>query len=175
MAKHVLTKLDKEALLHEGERAKQVYPLKASWRKLMKFAAVLCCLLVVLFPLGIWIWIVAGKARVAIGQEGFAVKMYGTQTYAWKDIDSFIPVKLGAHAMGGGLVGLALASAVSSRTAGLRGPLMLKLKGRKLPVQIPAHQIENSVQMAREIERLSGLTIFPPEPEPEPEPESTPA
>ncbi len=173
MAKYVLTQLDKKALLEEGARNNQVYPLKPSWRKLQKFAAILCCLLVILIPLGIWMWIAANKAHVAIGQEGFALKLYGTKAWAFKDIEGFTPVKLGAHAMGGGLVGLALASAVSSRTEGLKGPLMFKLKGRKLPHQIPAHQIEGSVAMAREIETRTGLEIFPPEPEPEPEPEAT--
>lgn len=168
MAKHVLTKLDKNALLEEGERTGQVYPLKASWRRFMKFAGVLCCLLIVLIPLGVWIFIAANKARVAIGEEGFAVKIFGTATYAWKDIESFSAAGLGAGAMGGGLVGLALASAVSARTEGLRGPLFVKLKDRRIPLQVPAHQLENSVAMAREIEKRSGLAIFPPEPAPEP-------
>jgi len=164
MAKHVLTKLDGKAILAEGERNQQSYRLKASWRKLMIFAGVLCCILVILLPLGIWIIVAAGKARLAIGEQGFAFKLYGTRTYAWQDIEAITPGALGASAMGGGLVGVALASAVSARSEGLRGPLFIKLKGHKWPGQIPAHQIEGSVAMAREMERRSGLTIFPPEP-----------
>jgi len=163
MAKHVLTKLNAKAIVEEGDRTGQSYPLKASWRRFMRFAGVLCCLLVILLPLGIWIFIAAGKARMSLGQEGFALKMFGTRAWAWKDVDSITPGALGAHAMGGGLVGLALASAVSARTEGLRGPLNLKLKGSRWPIQLPAHQIENSLVMAREMERLGGVTIFPPE------------
>ncbi|MCC6624925.1 MAG: hypothetical protein IT385_27005 [Deltaproteobacteria bacterium] len=164
MAKHVLTKLDGKALLAEGERTQQSYKLKPSWRRMIIFAGVLCCLLVILIPLGIWLIIAAGKARLAIGEEGFAFKLYGTRTYAWKDIEAITPGAIGAAAMGGGLVGVALASAVSARTEGLRGPLFIKLKGHKWPGQIPAHWIADSVAMAREMERRSGLTIFPPEP-----------
>lgn len=165
MAKHVLTKLDTKALLEEAARNGSVYPLKPGWRKFQKFAAVLTCLLVITLPLGIWLWIAANKAHVAIGEEGFALKMFGTKSWAWRDVESFTPVKLGAAAMGGGLVGLAMASAVSARTEGLRGPLMFKLKDRRMPQQIPAHQIDNSVAMARELEQRSGLEIFPPEAE----------
>lgn len=165
MAKHVLTKLDKKTVLEEAARTNQVYPLKASWRKFTKFAAVLCCLLIITIPLGIWMWIMANKAHVAIGEEGFALKLFGTRTWAYKDIESFSAAGLGGHAMGGGLVGVALASAVSARSEGLRGPLMIKLKDRKIPNQIPAHQIQRSVAMARELEKRTGLEIFPPEAE----------
>ena len=163
MAKHVLTKLDGKAILAEGEATQQSYRLKPGWRKMMIFAGVLCCILIIGLPFGIWIIIAAGKARMAIGQEGFALKIFGTKAWAWKDIESISVGQLSGAAMGGGLVGLALASAVSARTEGLRGPLLLKLKDRKWPHQIPAHQIERSVAMAREMERRSGLTIFPPE------------
>ncbi len=163
MAKHLLTKLDAKAIIAEGEQTNQTYKLKQSWRRFMKFAGVLCCLLIITIPLGIWFFIAAGKAKIALGQEGFAVRLLGTKAYAWRDIEALTPGQLGAHAMGGGLVGLALASAVSARSEGLRGPLFLKLKDRKLPHLIPAHQIENSVAMARQMERLSGLTIFPPD------------
>lgn len=167
MAKHILTKLDKKVVLEEAARTDQVYPLKDSWRKFMKSTAVLCCLLVITIPFGIWIWIAANKAHVAIGQEGFALKIFGTRTWAYKDIASFTAAGLGGHAMGGGLVGVALASAVSARSEGLRGPLMIKLKDRKIPNQIPAHQIQRSVAMARELEKRTGLEIFPPEAEAE--------
>ncbi len=163
MAKHILTRLDPKALLEEGARSQQTYPLKASWRRYMRFAAVLTCLLVITLPLGIWMWIAAGKAHVALGQEGFAFKLFGTKAWAWKDIEKFDVSSLSGSTMGGGLIGIALASAVSARTDGLKGPLLMKLKGRKLPIQIPAHQIDGSVAMAREIEARSGLAIFPPE------------
>lgn len=163
MAKHVLTKLDPKVILEEGARTQQVYKLKPSWRRYMRFAAILTCLLVITLPLGIWMYIVAGKAHVALGQEGLALKLFGTKAWAWTDIEKFDVSSLSGSAMGGGLIGIALASAVSARTDGLKGPLMMKLKGRKMPVQIPAHQIDGSVAMAREIEARTGLSIFPPE------------
>lgn len=163
MAKHALTQLDRNAVLEEADRTGKVYRLKKGWRRYQKFAGVLCCLLIITIPLGIWIFVAANKARIGLGKDGFVLKMFGTKAVAWNDIEKFTAAKLGSSAMGGGLVGLALASAVSARTEGLRGPLWVKLKDRKMQVQIPAHSIENSVAMAREMERLSGLEIFPPE------------
>lgn len=163
MAKHVLTKLDPKAILEEGERTGQSYPLKASWRRFMRFAGILCCLLVIGLPFGIYIIIAAGKARVALGEEGFVLKIFGSRAWAWKDIDSFTAGTLDGSAMGGGLIGLAVASAVAARTEGMRGPIYFKLKDRRMPLMMPAHQVERSVAMAREMERRSGLQIFPPE------------
>ena len=163
MAKRELTKLDGKAVMEEAERDQQVYKLKASWRRFQIFAGILMCLLVIGLPFGIWFIVAANRSQVGIGKEGFAFRMFRTRTWAWRDIESFSVGTLNASGMGGGLVGLALASSVTARTEGLRGPLLMKLVDRKWPAQLPAHQIERSVAMAREMERRTGLTIFPPE------------
>ena len=62
---------------------------------------------------------------------------------------------------GGGLVGMAAAATVSKKNQGLKGPITLKLKGKRMPKVIPAHTIENSLEMARQVELLSGISFLP--------------
>ena len=62
-------------------------------------------------------------------------------------------------AFGGGLVGVAAAAAVKKKTVGVKGPIHLKVKDRKRPFMIPAHTIQNSMEMLEEMQRLSGVTV----------------
>ncbi len=165
MAKHVLTKLDAKAILAEAAQSGQIYKLKPSWRRLQIFAGVLLCLLIIGIPIGIYFIIASGKAQVGLGKDGLAFKMYGTRTWAWRDIESFSVGNLSMNVGGGlvgALVGAAVSSAIEARSEGLRGPIYIKLKDRRFPQMFPAQQIQGSVAMAREMERLSGLPIFPP-------------
>ncbi|MCD4708816.1 MAG: hypothetical protein K8S62_13870 [Candidatus Sabulitectum sp.] len=61
---------------------------------------------------------------------------------------------------GGGLVGMATAAAVEKKTQGLKGPLFFEVKGKRSRQMIPAHTIENSMEMAMEMERLSGISFL---------------
>ena len=70
---------------------------------------------------------------------------------------------MNAGTFGGGLVGVATAAAVKARTQGLKGPLNIKVKGKRFPLAIPAHTIEDSLHMATEMERLSGMPFLPAE------------
>lgn len=162
-----MTKLDGAALLAEAEKNGQIYPIKPGWRKFMYFAGVLMCLLVITIPLGIWFFLMAPKCRLGITKEGFAIKWFTTNAYAWSDIESFVPVPLHFHAAGGGLVGAlistAASAAVAAKTQGLKGPLQFKVKGKWGYRQIPAHAIQNSLAMVEEMERQSGLVILPKE------------
>lgn len=164
-----MIKLDKKALLEEAERDGQVYRIKSGWKKYFIFAGVLMCLLVLTLPLGIWFFFIAKNARLGIAEKGFVLKWMGTLAVAWEDIDSFVPVPLHFHASGGGLVGAlaaaAASAAVAAKTEGLKGPLQFKIKDKWGTKMIPAHAIENSVAMAKEMEKRTGLTIFPPEEE----------
>lgn len=126
------------------------------------FAGVLCCLLVLTIPLGIWIIVRARKARMGLTEDGFAFTYLTTIAYRWSDIESFTLTGMNAAMFGGGLVGVA-AAAVQKKTQGLKGPLQFRLKGKKLPKMIPAHTIENSLEMVMEMERLSGISFLPPE------------
>jgi hypothetical protein len=166
-----MIKLNGKELLAKAEEQGQVYRVKSGWRKLMVFAAVLMCLLVILIPLGIWFFYISRTARLGITDEGFALKWFGTKAWAWSDIEAFRQAPLNFGSGGAGLVG-ALAGAVASevvsrKTQGLNGPLSFKLKGKKLWRAFPAHAIERSFEMAEEMERRTGLEILPRTPEAE--------
>jgi hypothetical protein len=100
---------------------------------------------------------------LGIGKEGFALKWLGTATYAYADIQEFQPASLHLNVGGGlvgALVGLAVSSAIEAKTSGLKGPLQFKVKGKWGWKMIPAHAIENSAAMAKEIEKRTGLKIL---------------
>ena len=158
-----ISKLDGKSLLEQAELSGRVFRVKSGWRKLQIFAGLLCCLMIITIPLGIWIIVRARKARIGLTAEGFAFTYLTTVAYRWSDIESFTLVGMNASMFGGGLVGVATAAAVKKKTQGLKGPLRFTLKGKKRLFMIPAHTIENSMEMAREMERLSGISILPPE------------
>jgi len=154
-------KLDGKQLLVEAERTGRIFPVKDGWRRLQIFAGILCCLLIITIPLGIWIIIKAKKARMGITEEGFAFTYLTTVAHRWSEIESFSIGNMDAATFGGGLVGLATAAAVKKKTEGLKGPIHVKLHGKKIPKIIPAHTIENSMEMARQMETLSGISFLP--------------
>ena len=157
----IVTKLDGKLLLEQAENSGRVYRVKSGWRKMQIFAGLLCCLLVFTIPLGIWIIVRARRARMGLTVEGFAFTYLTTIAYRWSDVESFSLIGMSGSMFGGGLVGVATAAAVEKKTQGLKGPLQFTLKGKKRPIMIPAHTIENSIEMAREMERLSGLSFLP--------------
>jgi len=150
-------------LLERAETSGRTFPMKAGWRKAQVFAGVLTCFLIITIPLGVWIIIRARKAKVGISEEGFVFTYLTTFGYRWDEIEEFYVSGLSGMAFGGGLVGLAAATAVQKKTQGLKGPLQFKVKGKRGLKMIPAHTIENSLEMARQMEQLSGLSILPAE------------
>ena len=157
-------KLDGKLLLEHAEVNGRVFWVKSGWRNMQIFAGILSCLLILTIPLGIWIIMRARKARIGLTDEGFAFTYLTTVAYRWSDIESFTLTGMNASMFGGGLVGVATAAAVKKKTMGLKGPLRFTLKGKsKRILMIPAHTIENSVEMAREMERLSGISFLPAE------------
>lgn len=155
--------IDGKALIALAQSVGQFYPMKKSWRNLQTFAGVLSCLLVLTIPIGIWIIVRARKAGIGINEEGFAFRYLTTVAFRWDEVESITLSNLSGMEFGGGLVGLAAASAVKKRTEGLKGPIHIKLKAKRVPRMIPAHTIEDSVRMAMEMERLSGITFIPEE------------
>lgn len=160
-----MEQLDPKRLLAEAESNGRVFKIKSGWRGFMYFAAVLMCILIITLPVGIWFIVVARRARVGLTDEGFAVSWFLTRAYAWGDIESFEPQRLNLSAGGqGGLVGaLAVAAAgavIAKKTQGLKGPLMFKLKGKRGQKALQAHAIENSVEMAQQMERHTNLVIL---------------
>jgi len=155
--------IDKKALMASAEENGRFYPMKGGWRGMQTFAGVLCCLLIITIPLGIWIIVKSRKAGLGITGEGFAYRYLTTIAARWEDVESITLSSMSGAEFGGGLVGLAAASAVKAKTTGLKGPLYFKVKGRKLGMMVPAQMLDNSVEMALEIERLSGVTFLPEE------------
>lgn len=155
--------IDKKALMASAEEAGRFYPMKGGWRKMQIFAGVICCLPIVTIPFGVWIIVKARKAGVGITDEGFAYRYLTTIAARWEDVESITLSSMSGAEFGGGLVGLAAASAVKAKTTGLKGPLYMKVKGRKLGMMVPAQMLENSVEMGLEFERLSGATFLPEE------------
>ena len=153
-------KLDGKLLLEQAEQTGIVFPTKDSWRRLQIFAGVLTCLMIIPIPLGIWIIIRARKARVGLTPEGFAFTYLTTVAYRWSDIESFTVSGMSGSMYGAGLVGMATAAAVENKTQGLKGPLYFKVKGKRNRQMIPAHTIKNSLGMAIEMERLSGISFI---------------
>lgn len=150
-------------LMERAETSGRTFPMKASWRRAQVFAGVLTCFLIITIPLGIWMIIRARKAKVGVSEEGFVFTYLTTFGYRWDEIEEFHVSGLSGMAFGGGLIGLAAASAVQKKTQGLKGPLQFKVKGKRGLKMIPAHTIENSLEMARQMEQLSGLSILPAE------------
>jgi len=153
--------LDGSALLERARRENRFYPMKAGWRRAQYFAGFLCCLLVVGIPLGVWIFIRASKGGMGVTDEGFAFRYLTTVSARWSDVESISVSGMSGVAFGGGLVGAAAAAAVKAKTRGLKGPMQIKLKDKRVPKTIPAHTIAGSMEMALEMERLSGIEFLP--------------
>jgi hypothetical protein len=126
---------------------------------------VLCCLLIIGLPLGIWIIIAGRGTRIGLTDEGFAFKGIGSHGFRWDAIEAF---RLDGSVAGlrhhgvGGVIGNVVVKAATAVGSGLKGRLNYKLKGKGWRF-IPAHTIEGSVAMAEEMERRTGLQIFPKE------------
>ncbi len=157
--------IDGKALIDLAKSVGQFYPMKKGWRNYQVFAGVLTCLLVITIPLGVWIIIRARKAGIGINEEGFAFRYLNTVAFSWDEVESITLSSISGAEFGGGLVGLAAASAVKKRSTGLKGPIHVKLRGKKMARMIPAHMMEDSVKMARDMERLSGISFLPAEAE----------
>lgn len=155
--------IDGKALIALAQSVGQFYPMKAGWRKYQTFAGVLSCFLIITIPLGIWIITRARKAGIGINEEGFAFRYLTTVAFRWDEVESITVTSLSGAEFGGGLVGMAAASAVKKRSEGLKGPMHIKLRNKRRATMIPAHTIEDSLRMAMDMERLSGISFIPAE------------
>ena len=160
-----MKQLDPQAILAQAEANGKIYPMKSGWRKFMWFAVFLMAILVITIPIAIWFGIVARRGRVGITDEGFAVSWFTNKAYAWEDIESFEQQRMHMSAGGqGGLIGAlvvaAASEAIASKSKGLNGPIIFKLKGKRGQKFIPAHSIENSLEMAKEMEQHTGLALL---------------
>ena len=160
-----MKQLDPQQMLQQAEQAGTVFKIKSGWRKFMWFAVFLMAILVITIPVAIWFGIVATRARVGLTDEGFAVSWFTNKAYAWDDIESFEQQRMSMSAGGqGGLVGALIVAAaneaIAAKTQGLNGPIIFKIKGKRGQKFIPAHQIENSLEMAKLMEQHTGLSLL---------------
>ncbi len=150
--------------LAKAEKDGEVYPIKLGWKIPLILCGVFFCLLIVGIPVGIWVIISIKNSRVGLTEEGFAFKGVVSFAGRWKDVEEFDSSKsFRLYIRGGGLVSLAgatISSAVAANTQGLKGPLRIKIKGGGWKT-LPGHTISNSHQMALEMEKRTGLAIFP--------------
>jgi hypothetical protein len=83
----------------------KAYPLHAGARSALNITAVLCCLLIVGIPLGVWILVRARAARVALSDAGLsATNVFSSTAYGWGDVARLGLLKV-AVVTGGGLGG----------------------------------------------------------------------
>jgi hypothetical protein len=88
--------MDKEYRLHSGARSANTV------------VGVLCCLLVVGIPLGIWVFVRAAAARVKLGAEGLsAANVFASTNWAWRDVERLGVLRV--QVVTGGGIGGALA------------------------------------------------------------------
>jgi hypothetical protein len=81
------------------------YPLAKGARTAMLVVGVLCCLLVVALPVGLWIFYRLSKARVVLAPEGLeAINIFSTTRFAYADVARLGMFEV-AMAKGGGAAG----------------------------------------------------------------------
>ena len=81
------------------------FRLSSGARTAMIVVGVLCCLLVVAIPIGIWVFYRLGKAKVTLSPEGLeAVNVFSSTRYAWTEVERLGTVEI-AVVKGGGMAG----------------------------------------------------------------------
>ncbi|MFT6397375.1 MAG: hypothetical protein ACJAYU_002128 [Bradymonadia bacterium] len=157
-------KLDVKETIAKAEQDGSIFLIKGVWKGLFIFAGLLSCLLVLTIPLGIWIIMAAKKSRIGLTDEGFAFQGLGSSAWRWEDVEEFKASGSASMNAGGGLLGAmagaALSAAVAAKTEGLKGPLQFRIKGQRGWKAMPTHTIQNTGEMAAEMERRTGLPIF---------------
>ena len=157
--------LDARELLVQAAEHGKVYGIKAGWRSYLETKGWLTCLLIITLPLGLWLVMNAKRFRVGVTDEGFVIRWFGLRAYAWSEIETFRPLEPMYSDLGQSIFGTVasatLGSSVDTRTMSLTGPLRFKRKGDDVWTMIQAHQLENSLDLAREIEARTGMPLFP--------------
>ncbi len=62
------------------------YPFQKGARTALKITGILCCLLIIGIPIGIWIIIRAGGGKVILSGQGVVAKALGTTQFAYSDV-----------------------------------------------------------------------------------------
>lgn len=149
-------------IIANADAAGTTYKLARRWKTTCIVLGVLCCLLIVLIPLGVIMFILAGKARMTVTDEALVVRWIGTRVLRWEDFEAF---KQQPFHMVGGVGGLGLAGAVALGAAKgvaasfVSGPVSYKLKSKRMWGNLAVHWHERSGELAGAIEERTGLSI----------------
>jgi len=157
-----LAALSDRDIIADADAAGTTYKLARRWKITCVFLGVLCCLLIVLIPFGVVMFILAGKARMTVTDEALVVRWLGTRVLRWEDFEAF---KQQPFRMVGGVGGLGLAGAVAVGAAKgvassfVSGPVSYKLKSKRMWGNLAVHWHERSGELASAIEERTGLSI----------------
>jgi hypothetical protein len=135
-----------------GNMEAKVYRLSKKWRTICIVLGVVCCLLIVMIPFGILMFVLAAKARIVMYDDRVEIKWMGTRKIAWSDFERLSQGTASVHGAGavGAMVGAALIS----------GPITYKLKNQKdVGSRIAVHWHENAPEILQEMQRRTGLQI----------------
>ena len=131
----------------------KTYAMSKKWKTICIVLGVLCCLLIVMIPFGIVMFVLASKARITIADEDITIWWLGKRTIRW---DEFKELRQGTASVHGlGLVGAVAGAAL------LSGPLTYELKrptGHKRG-NIAVHWHENAAEIVAEMTRRTGKPI----------------
>jgi hypothetical protein len=131
----------------------KTYRLSKKWKGVFIALGVISCLLIVLAPLGILMFVMAARARIAVGEQAITVWWMGKRTMAWNEFAELHQGSFSVHGLGvvGAVAGAAL----------VKGPLVYTLKTRRGAGRIAVHWHENPAEILREIQARTGLPIQP--------------
>ncbi len=133
----------------------KTYRLNKKWRTIIIVLGVLCCILIVLIPLGIVTFLLAAKARIEISDEKVMIWWLGTRNIKWDEFEILRQGKLSTASLISTtdvLTRVAISSLIS-------GPITYKLKGKKTTGNITIHWHENAKEILETFEAKTGLTI----------------
>ncbi len=103
-----------------------------------------------------WLGRLGRRAAVTLDQEGFVITWFRTRRFEWSQVSA---VRRCEIVQSGGLAELAVGAAISSKSEGLKKPVEFQLSGQKSWIQIPAHALENSLELAETFEQKTSSTI----------------
>ena len=160
------TTIDYEAALDQARASGHFYGFTPFWRWAFNICGLFMGLSIIGIPLTVWMFRLTANGGAGLTQEGLVFKGMSKFHCPWDDIEEFRVAKI--NVASGGLVGAGIKAASESNKASLKGPLSIKITGKKSWELLPAHTLAGTVAMAYELERRTGLRILTPEDHPLP-------
>lgn len=130
----------------------KTYRLNKRWRTIFIVLGVIGCVLIVLIPLGIMMFVLVKKARIEVSDEQVLIWWLGTRRIKWSEFEEIRQGRL--NVVRGSAVGRLLGAAFVSE------PITYKLKGEKRGgARIAIHWHESSKEILQEFQTRTGLQI----------------